>query len=59
MRISEKNGLAAINLREDDKLIEVKVTDNSRGYFCSSPNSDSVSDSRRQMCAQQAVQPWV
>ena len=24
-----KNGLAAINLREDDKLIEVKVTDNS------------------------------
>ena len=27
-----KNGLAAINLREDDKLIEVKVTDNS-GYF--------------------------
>ena len=53
-----KNGLAAINLREDDKLIEVKVTDNSEDILLFT-NSDSVSDSRRQMCAQQAVQPWV
>ena len=28
-----KNGLAAINLREDDKLIEVKVTDNTEEVF--------------------------
>ena len=28
-----KNGLAAINLREDDKLIEVKVTDNSEDVY--------------------------
>lgn len=28
-----KTGLAAINLREDDKLIEVKVTDNTEDIF--------------------------
>ena len=28
-----KNGLAAISLREDDKLIEVKVTDNTEDIF--------------------------
>ena len=43
-----KTGLAAINLREDDELIEVKKTDNNQGYFPLSPNTDSVSGSRRQ-----------
>ncbi len=33
MKISVKTGLAAINLREDDRLIEVKLTDNSEDHF--------------------------
>ena len=28
-----KSGLQAINLRDDDELIEVKVTDNTEGYY--------------------------
>lgn len=50
-----KNGLAAINLREDDKLIEVKVTDNSEDILLFTKFGQCIS-SRKQMCAQQAVQ---
>ena len=31
--MSEKQDLQAINLREDDELIEVKFTDNNKGYL--------------------------
>ena len=37
-----KNGLAAINLREDDKLIEVKVTDNSEDILLFTKDRKSV-----------------
>ena len=33
MQMSERHGLAAINLREDDELIEVKKTDNNQDIF--------------------------
>ena len=53
-----KTGLAAIALREDDKLIEVKITDNDRGYSARYKIRSCVSVSMRQMYVLQAEFLW-
>ena len=37
-----KTGLAAINLREDDELIEVKKTDNNQDIFLGTKYGQSI-----------------
>lgn len=53
-----KNGLAAINLRDDDELIEVKLTDKDTEIFLVT-KMVCVSVLRKQMSEQREELPWV
>ncbi len=53
-----KNGLTAINLREEDELIEVKITDSSSEIFLVT-NRVCASAPRKRMSGLQAELPWV
>lgn len=53
-----KNGLTAINLREEDELIEVKITDSSSEIFLVTKQGMCIA-SRRRMSGLRAELPWV
>ena len=53
-----KTGLAAITLREDDELIEVKFTDGKQEIILL-PSTASVSGSVKKTYARPEEHPWV